>query len=61
MTTIMPDGEDLRRAVKWISEMKLANPDADPEKLIDEACVKYDLKPLDGEFLSRHMKSMPDK
>lgn len=60
MTTIMPEGEDLRRAVKWIAEAKLADPSADPEKLIEEACVKFDLKPLDEEFLCRHMKSFPE-
>lgn len=61
MTTILPEGEDLRRAVKWISEMKLADPTADPEKIIEEACLKFDLKPLDEEFLCRHLKAMPDK
>jgi hypothetical protein len=51
--SILPEGEQLRRAVRWISEMREETQDASLPKLINEACVKFDLSPADTEFLSR--------
>ena len=53
MGTIQPKGEDLRKAVKWISEERKYNPEAKPAKLVEEACLKFDLSPKDAEFLTR--------
>ncbi len=53
MGTIQPEGEDLRKAVKWISEERKYNPDAKPVKLVEEACLKFDLSPKDADFLTR--------
>jgi hypothetical protein len=50
---ILPEGEQLRRAVRWISDIRQETPDASLPKLINEACVKFDLSPADTEFLSR--------
>jgi len=51
--SILPEGELLRRAVKWISEELQEKKDANLAKLINEACVKFDLSPTDAEFLIR--------
>jgi len=51
--SILPEGELLRRAVRWISEERQEKKDANLAKLIDEACVKFDLSPTDAEFLIR--------
>jgi len=51
MTTVMPAGEDIRRAVKWISENLETNPDQSRMKLIEQAVFKFDLSPVDSEFL----------
>jgi len=56
MTTIMPEGEELRKAVKWISEMRQAEPETRVEKLIESASIKFDLSPLEGDFLARFCK-----
>jgi hypothetical protein len=53
MTTVLPEGEDIRRAVKWISEERVSNPQKKLSELIDEACLKFDLSPMDAEFLTR--------
>lgn len=48
-STILPDKENFRRAVKWISgqgEFSL--------KVVEEASVRFDLSPTDEEFLLRH-------
>lgn len=49
--SILPEGEQMRKAVRWISEMRQDNPEASLLKLIEEACLKFDLPPKDAEFL----------
>ena len=56
MTTIMPQGEDIRKAVKWISEERQSIPAKKLAKLVEEASVKFDLSPADGEFLFKFFK-----
>ena len=56
MTTIVPQGEDLRKAVKWISEERQSEPQKKLAKLVEEASVKFDLSPADGEFLFMFFK-----
>jgi hypothetical protein len=54
--SIMPQGEDIRKAVKWISEIRQAEPQTSPQKLVDEACLKFNLSPIDAEYLGRWIK-----
>ncbi len=49
--TILPEGEQLRKAVKWISDERLDHPGTALYTLIERACLKFDLTPKDGEFL----------
>jgi hypothetical protein len=51
--SILPEGEQLRKAVRWISEERQERKDANISKLISEACIKFDLSPTDAEFLMR--------
>ncbi len=60
MTTVQPEGEDLRKAVKWISEERKYNPEAKPTKLIEEACLKFALSPMDAEYLFKMAKKQKD-
>jgi len=50
--SILPEGEQLRRAIKWISDMRSENPRAGLPNLISEACIKFDLTPKDSEVLA---------
>jgi hypothetical protein len=52
METVMPEGEAMRKAIKWISENREANREAKISKLIEEAVYKFDLSPLDADFLA---------
>jgi hypothetical protein len=61
MTTIMPQGEDLRKAVKWISEERQSSSSKKLAKLVEEASVKFDLSPADGEFLFKFFKEQKSK
>ncbi len=48
-SSLLPGGEDLRKAVRWISEHGEHSPRA-----IEEAARRFDLSPLDEAFLLRH-------
>jgi hypothetical protein len=52
MTTIMPEGEAIRKAVKWISGVLQDDPSKSRQKLINEAILRFDLSPKDAEFLT---------
>ena len=56
MTTAQPEGENLRKAVKWISEERKYSAEKKPSQLIEEACLKFDLSPMDAEYLSRFLR-----
>lgn len=53
MTTVVSQSELARRAMDWIVQELSANPGADPRGLIESAAVRFDLGPLDVEFLQR--------
>jgi hypothetical protein len=53
MHDLLPDGEELRRAIKWISGNLQENPGQPVPPLVQEAVFKFDLSPRDGEFLIR--------
>jgi hypothetical protein len=40
--SMLPEGEQLRRAVKWISDMRLEDSEVSQAKLIAEVCLKFD-------------------
>ena len=56
MTTIQPEGENLRKAVKWISDERQYGPERKSSKLIEEACFKFNLSPADAEYLANFLK-----
>lgn len=45
----------IKQAIKWLDEQLQDNPAADRVKLIDEAGRRFDLTPLDSDFLFRHL------
>ena len=53
MTTIQPDSEDIRKAVKWITEERKHGAPRPLEQLLEDASRKFDLSPLEAEFLRR--------
>ena len=58
--SILPEGEQLRRAVKWISDERIENPGANLSKLIGQACLKFDLPPKDADFLVKFLAEKKD-
>jgi hypothetical protein len=51
MTTVLPHGESLRRAIAWISERRELAPDQPALPLVEEACLRFDLSPNEEEWL----------
>jgi len=49
--SILPEGEQMRKAIKWISDARLDNPEAGLSGLIADACLKFDLSPKDAEVV----------
>ena len=56
----MAQGEaPIRQAIAWIDEKLHEQPGADRVKLMDEAGRRFDLTPLDADFLLRHLAERP--
>jgi hypothetical protein len=49
--SLLPHGESLRRAVRWLGEQP--KPDA---ATIEEAARRFDLTPLEEQFLLEHFR-----
>ena len=56
MTTVQPEGEELRKAVKWISDERQYGSGKTLLKLIEEAGLKFNLSPLDQEYLANFFR-----
>ncbi len=52
MSTIIPEGDGIKKAIKWIDSEKSDNNKA-LIKLLDEAGMRFNLSPKDSEFLFR--------
>jgi hypothetical protein len=49
----------IKQAMAWIDDKLRERPDADRVKLVDEASRRFDLTPLDADFLFRHLSERP--
>jgi hypothetical protein len=47
----MPEGDAIRRAVKWISAHLEEKPGLSSQKLVQDAVLRFDLSPKEAEFL----------
>ncbi len=57
MHTIIPDSEQLKRAVKWISEQLKEDENKSKQGLINEAISRFDLNPKQSMFLLSFYKN----
>ena len=51
----------IKQAVKWIEEQLHDSPGVNRLKLVDEASRRFDLSPLDSDFLFRHLAERTPK
>ncbi len=61
MGSIHPDGESLRRAVRFVSDRLRDEPDAGIMSLVDEATLKFDLDPNAAEYLVRFYREVKNR
>ncbi len=50
---LLPEGESIRKAVKWISEVTKGSPEKNRKEIIREAELRFDLSPKECDFLYR--------
>ena len=50
-SSIQPQGDKLRKCLKWLSEAQRDNPDKTRKQLLREAEIRFDLSPKECEFL----------
>ncbi len=48
---LMPEGDALRRALRWLDERVKEEPKLERSRLVGEAAVRFDLSPVEEEFL----------
>jgi hypothetical protein len=51
----------IKQAVKWLDDQLIDRPDADRVTLVDEASRRFDLSPVDADFLFRHLSERARK
>ena len=56
MSSIQPQGENIRKAIKWISEERQAGTATSNNRLVEQAAVKFNLSPNEVEFLIKFVK-----
>ncbi len=57
MTDLLPEGENARRAVRWISDRLLEKPPPPIAALLDQAMLRFDLSPVQCERLLEFYRS----
>jgi hypothetical protein len=57
MATIMPEGEEIQKAIKWVSENLQEKREQSLQKLMEKAVFKFDLSPIDTEFLASFFRN----
>jgi len=53
MSSILPPGENVRKAAAFIAETRKETPLRPLSSILDEAGMRFNLTPLDGEALQR--------
>jgi len=54
---LMPEGEDLRKAIRWISGKKTEQPEKSLKDFASEASLRFDLSPKDEMLLMNFLNS----
>lgn len=53
-----PEGESLRRAVRWVSGERESQPGRPVSGLVDQAALRFDLAPNEVEYLLRFFRDV---
>ena len=61
MTTIMPQGELVRKAAAYLAEQRAQHAGKSLSALLDEAGMRFNLTPLEAAALERLFRTEPPK
>ena len=61
MADMFPDGEDVRRAVKWISDNLQEHSDKPVNRLVQDAIFRFDLSPRDADSLTGFFRERQER
>ena len=61
MATIVPEHDEIKKAVKWVSETLEQNPDQPVHTIIKKTVFEFNLSPLNTKFLMRFFQNRPKK
>lgn len=53
---IVPTSDSLKNALRWLSERRREEPGASRMDLIDQAALRFDLSPMEVDFLTQQWK-----
>jgi len=56
---LQPQGEKLRKAVKWIAATQRRQPATSRRAILEQAQIRFDLSPKECEFLDRNFEQPP--
>lgn len=51
---LQPEGEKLRKTIRWVSEMIQEHPEKSRKEILLEAEIRFDLSPKECEFLNKN-------
>jgi hypothetical protein len=54
---ILPSGDNMKKAICWISEMIKEHPEKNRQQIISEAEIRFDLSPKECDFIDRKLRS----
>ncbi|BCR05309.1 hypothetical protein DESUT3_23780 [Desulfuromonas versatilis] len=61
MSDLLPDGDEVRRAVKWVSDNLQDEPGQPVSPLVQKAIFKFNLSPRDADFLIHFFSQRKDE
>lgn len=53
---LQPQGEKMRKAIRWISEALQTDPEKTRHQVICEAEIRFDLSPMECRFLEENIE-----
>jgi hypothetical protein len=54
--SVQPEGEHIKKAIKWLSDQREENKNKSEEAILEEASVRFNLSPNDTEYIKKFVK-----
>ncbi|MBW1616195.1 MAG: hypothetical protein JRJ49_06620 [Deltaproteobacteria bacterium] len=51
--SVQPEGEHIKKAIKWLSDQREENKNKSEEAILEEASVRFNLSPNDTEYIKK--------